>query len=108
MSPAPSDEAHDRSDFDPEPLWRHLVGEQLRMLRHDRHDSLLDVARRASMSAQYLSEIERGRKEPSSEMLAAVGAALDTTLLELTTAVAERLRGGTEVHAGGVEFRLAA
>lgn len=40
---------------------------------------------------QYLSEIERGRKEPSSEMIAAVAGALDVTLLDLTLAVAESI-----------------
>lgn len=75
-----------------EPLWRHLVGEQLRGLRHSRGETLQAVARRASVSPQYLSEVERGSKEPSSEMLAAIGASLDTTLLDLTRAVADRLQ----------------
>src|SRR5699024_12657069 len=42
---------------------------------------------------QYLSEIERGVKEPSSEMIAAVAGALGVTLLDLTVAVARRLSG---------------
>lgn len=75
-----------------EPLWRHLVGERLRELRHARGETLQRVARRASVSPQYLSEVERGSKEPSSEMLAAIGASLDTTLLDLTRAVADRLQ----------------
>ena len=74
------------------PLWRHLVGERLRELRHSRGETLQTVARRASVSPQYLSEVERGSKEPSSEMLAAIGASLDTTLLDLTRAVADRLQ----------------
>jgi transcriptional regulator with XRE-family HTH domain len=74
-----------------EPLWRHLVGEQLREIRQDRGESLREVARRARVSPQYLSEIERGGKEPSSEILAAIGASLDTSLLELTSGVVERL-----------------
>ena len=56
-----------------EPLWRELVGQVLRSRRIDRGETQRDVADRAGISVQYLSEIERGRKEPSSEMLAAVG-----------------------------------
>ncbi|ROS75512.1 helix-turn-helix domain-containing protein [Cellulomonas sp. PhB143] len=74
-----------------EPLWRHLLGERLRSLRHQRGETLDDVAIRAGVSAQYLSEIERGKKDPSSEMIAAVAGALDVTLLDLTQSVAEGL-----------------
>lgn len=81
------------SPFAPEPLWRDLVGEQLRCRRRALGDTLQDVAQRAGVSPQYLSEIERGRKEPSSEMLAAVAGALEVTLLDLTSGAAERLRG---------------
>lgn len=76
----------------PERLWRDVVGEELRAVRLGRRESLQTVAGRARISPQYLSEIERGSKEPSSEILAAVGDSLGTSLLELTTAVAERLR----------------
>jgi transcriptional regulator with XRE-family HTH domain len=73
-------------------LWRHVLGEQLRRLRHERGQTLIDTAAKAGVSPQYLSEMERGVKEPSSEMIAAVAGALDTTLIDLTSAVAERLR----------------
>jgi transcriptional regulator with XRE-family HTH domain len=75
----------------PERLWRQLVGEQLRSVRTSRGETLRDVAGRARVSPQYLSEIERGFKEPSSEILAAIGESLDTTLLDLTVGVAGRL-----------------
>ncbi|MFI6511567.1 helix-turn-helix domain-containing protein [Streptosporangium sp. NPDC050855] len=75
-----------------EPLWRHVLGERLRGLRHERGEKLSETARRAGVSPQYLSEIERGVKEPSSEMIAAVAGALDVTLVDLTLAVAESLR----------------
>jgi DNA-binding XRE family transcriptional regulator len=74
-----------------EPLWRELVGQVLRSRRTDRGETQRDVAERAGISVQYLSEIERGRKEPSSEMLAAVGGALDLPLVDLTRAVGQRL-----------------
>ncbi|WP_123937118.1 helix-turn-helix domain-containing protein [Curtobacterium sp. PhB137] len=76
----------------PEPLWRDVVGRELRARRRVRGDTLQDVARRAGVSPQYLSEMERGRKEPSSEMLAAVAGALESSLLDLTAAAAEQLR----------------
>lgn len=44
------------------------------------------------MSPQYLSEMERGIKEPSSEMIAAVAGALDSTLVDVASAIAENLR----------------
>ena len=74
-----------------EPLWRELLGEQLREIRLARGETLRGVAGKARVSPQYLSELERGGKEASSEILAAIGAALDTTLLDLTTGVASRL-----------------
>lgn len=76
----------------PEPLWREAVGDVLRRTRHERGERLADTARRSGVSPQYLSEIERGLKEPSSEMLAAVAGALDLTLVDLTSAVADDVR----------------
>jgi transcriptional regulator with XRE-family HTH domain len=76
----------------PEPLWREVLGERLRTLRRQRGRTLSQTAAQAGISPQYLSEIERGRKEPSSEMIAAVGGALGTTLVELTSQVTEDLR----------------
>ncbi|GAA5200458.1 helix-turn-helix transcriptional regulator [Microbacterium jejuense] len=96
---------------DPEPLWRDALGEQLRRLRHERGERLADTADRAGVSPQYLSEIERGLKEPSSEMIAAVAGALDVTLIELTAAVVDDLRSReTERAAVGCRaaFALAA
>ncbi|KQY98598.1 XRE family transcriptional regulator [Microbacterium sp. Root53] len=77
---------------EPDPLWRHLAGDRLRRMRRERGETLAEVARRAGISVQYLSEIERGRKEPSSEMVAAVLGALGGTLLDLTAGIAEDLR----------------
>lgn len=76
----------------PEPLWRHLLGDQLRRRRHDRGETLTETADVAGVSPQYLSEVERGLKEPSSEMIAAIAGALDTSLIDLTSAVADELR----------------
>ena len=68
---------------EPEPLWREALGQQLRSERRERGERIADVAERAGISAQYLSELERGCKDPSSEMLAAVAGALGLTVREL-------------------------
>lgn len=66
-----------------EPLWRHIVGDVLRRERHAQERTLKDVAEAARISMPYLSELERGRKEASSEVLAAVGHALGLGLADL-------------------------
>jgi len=76
----------------PEPLWREVLGRRLRALRQDQDETLAETAARAGISPQYLSEIERGRKEPSSEMIAALAGALGITLTGLTEQVARDLR----------------
>jgi DNA-binding XRE family transcriptional regulator len=75
-----------------EPLWREVLGRRLRVLRQEQQETLSETAGRAGISPQYLSEIERGRKEPSSEMIAALAGALGTTLIDLTEQVATDLR----------------
>lgn len=76
----------------PEPLWREAVGRELREVRQEQQRTLADVAQRSGVSIQYLSEVERGLKEPSSEILGAVGGALDLRLVDLTMRVARTLR----------------
>jgi len=75
-----------------EPLWREVLGQRLRVLRQEQRETLAETAGRAGVSPQYLSEVERGRKEPSSEMIAALAGALGTTLTGLTEQVAGDLR----------------
>lgn len=58
------------------PLLREAVGRVLRDERSAREERLVDVARQAAISPQYLSEIERGTKDPSSEVLRSVSGAL--------------------------------
>ena len=69
-----------------------MLGQRLRALRLEQQETLAETAGRAGISPQYLSEIERGRKEPSSEMIAALAGALGTTLIQLTEQVAGDLR----------------
>ena len=84
----------------PEPLWREVLGGRLRALRRRRRRTLSQIAAEAGISPQYLSEIERGRKEPSSEMIAAVAGALGTTLVDLTAQVTADLRGEQRLGRG--------
>ncbi|WP_182380032.1 helix-turn-helix transcriptional regulator [Nocardioides sp. WS12] len=69
----------------PEPLWREQVGQQLREQRVAAGWRLRDVAERAGVSIQYLSELERGLKDPSSELLAAIAGALGSTVREVAS-----------------------
>ncbi|MEU1516329.1 helix-turn-helix transcriptional regulator [Streptomyces sp. NPDC005811] len=66
-----------------EPLWRDLVGDVLRRERQSQERTLQDVADAARISMPYLSEVERGRKEASSEVLAAAAHALGLSLGDL-------------------------
>ncbi len=76
-----------------EPLWREVVGRELREERASAGRTLADVAGDAGVSTQYLSEVERGRKEPSSEVLSAVAGALGLRLVDLTGRVTRRMGG---------------
>jgi transcriptional regulator with XRE-family HTH domain len=78
-----------------------VLGQRLRALRLDQRETLAETAGRAGISPQYLSEIERGRKEPSSEMIAALAGALGTTLTGLTEQVAGDLRRQSGTSAAG-------
>jgi len=78
----------------PEPLWREALGRQLRAERCSRGERIADVAGRAGVSPQYVSEVERGRKDPSSEILSALAGAVDLTVRELTRRAGAHLSGG--------------
>ncbi|MEU9187232.1 helix-turn-helix transcriptional regulator [Streptomyces sp. NPDC048484] len=66
-----------------EPLWRDAVGDVLRRERLAQERTLKEVAETARISMPYLSELERGRKEASSEVLAAAAHALGLGLADL-------------------------
>ncbi|MEX3509865.1 helix-turn-helix transcriptional regulator [Kocuria carniphila] len=76
-------------------LWRESVGEMLREERLDRGERIADVASRAGVAPQYLSEIERGRKDPSSEIFSAVAGALDLTVGEVARRAASNVDRGS-------------
>ncbi|MCG5452519.1 MULTISPECIES: helix-turn-helix domain-containing protein [Micromonospora] len=80
-------------------LLRRVIGDALRARRQGQQRTLREVSTAANVSLGYLSEIERGHKEPSSELLAAIcdalGARLSELLLEVsdTVALAEQMPG---------------
>lgn len=75
----------------PQKLWREALGETAREIRKNRGERISDVADRAGISPQYLSEIERGVKDPSSEILHAVSGALGVTTSKLTRQASYRV-----------------
>ncbi len=80
-------------------LLRRVIGDALRSRRQAQHRTLREVSTAANVSLGYLSEIERGQKEASSELLAAICEALGARLSELlrdvssTVATAEQVDG---------------
>ncbi len=94
-----------RTSPTPDVRLRDVVGEVLRDQRHEQERTLADVAAAAAVSLAYLSEVERGRKEISSDLLDAVTGALDITLIDVLERSVERLRTRME---GGSGFELRA
>src|ERR1700746_1514134 len=88
----PQPEPRPRERQTQEPLWREVLGRRLRVLRQEQQETLSETAARAGISPQSLSEIERGRKGTSREMIAPRAGALGTTLIALTEHVAGALR----------------
>ncbi len=72
-------------------LVRQEIGEVLRDVRLQKGRTLRQVAGRASVALGYLSEVERGQKEASSEILASVAEALDTPISVIMREVGDRL-----------------
>lgn len=68
---------------------RRLIGDVLRRRRVEQGRTLREVSAAAQVSLGYLSEVERGRKEASSELLAAISGALDLPLSEVLREVSE-------------------
>lgn len=72
-------------------LMREEIGDVLRDFRLQKGRTLRQVAGDASVALGYLSEVERGQKEASSEILASVAEALDTPLSIILGEVSQRL-----------------
>ncbi|GAB19089.1 putative Xre family DNA-binding protein [Gordonia effusa NBRC 100432] len=73
-------------------LLREALGDTLRQARTDQGRTLREVSTNARVSLGYLSEVERGQKEASSELLASICDALDVELADLLLAAGEALR----------------
>ncbi|WP_199730227.1 helix-turn-helix domain-containing protein [Amycolatopsis panacis] len=69
-------------------LLREAIGDRLRHARTNQRRTLRDISRAARVSLGYLSEVERGQKEASSELLASICEALELPLGELLHKVA--------------------
>lgn len=82
------------------PKTRHAIGDVLRTERHDQDRTLADVAEEAAVSLPYLSEVERGRKEVSSDVLEAVADALEISVADVLERAADRLRTGRSGSSG--------
>jgi transcriptional regulator with XRE-family HTH domain len=72
-------------------LLRSLLGSVLRQQRLRQGRTLRDVSASAQVSLGYISEVERGQKEASSELLAAICSALDVPLSDVLREVSEQM-----------------
>jgi transcriptional regulator with XRE-family HTH domain len=72
-------------------VLRQVIGDELRRRRQDQGRTLRDVSGAASVSLGYLSEVERGQKEASSELLAAICDALEVPLSDVLASVSNQV-----------------
>ncbi|GAA4922129.1 MULTISPECIES: helix-turn-helix domain-containing protein [Nesterenkonia] len=72
-------------------VLRQEIGDVLRSIRQSEGRTLRDVSHDARVSLGYLSEVERGQKEASSELLASICTALNVPLAVMLFQVAERI-----------------
>lgn len=79
-------------------LLREVIGDVLRRARVEQGRTLREVSDDARVSLGYLSEVERGRKEASSELLSAICGALEVPLSQVLSEAGEEL-GRQEVAA---------
>ncbi len=78
-------------------LMREMLGETLRELRRNEALTLRDVSGAARVSLGYLSEVERGQKEASSELLNAICHALDVPLSDVLRLVSDKVEAHESV-----------
>lgn len=84
------------------PLVREVIGDVLRRARTSQGRTLREVSDSARVSLGYLSEVERGRKEPSSELLNAICDALELSVSSVLTGAGERMASAEERAAKSV------
>lgn len=83
-------------------LLRQEIGDVLRGARRQQGRTLREVSSVARVSLGYLSEVERGQKEPSSELLASICGALDVPLSSVLRLVTERVAAAESLTMGDV------
>jgi len=105
-SPEPAQPGPTRLRTLSEPLLREAIGEALRRERLRQRRTLREVAEEAQVSLAFLSEIERGRKEASSEVLAAVSRALGLRLIDLVARTGRELQTVLALAAAPAPVRL--
>lgn len=88
------------------PTLREAIGDVLRTERAEQERTLAEVADDAAVSLPYLSEVERGVKDVSSEVLTSIAEALELPLDVLLDRTADRLRIGTQRDTG-IQLRAA-
>ncbi|MFT4147215.1 MAG: helix-turn-helix transcriptional regulator [Micrococcaceae bacterium] len=81
-----------------EPLLREVTGDVLRSVRNHKGRTLREVSKDSKVSLGYLSEVERGKKEASSELLAAICAAMGIPVYTLLRIIADRLEMQSKVQ----------
>lgn len=84
-------------------LLREVIGDVLRRARISQGRTLREVSDTARVSLGYLSEVERGRKEASSELLSAICDALDVRLSDVLADAAGQLAGQERASTGGAD-----
>lgn len=89
-------------------LLREALGDSLRRVRTQQGRTLREVSTGARVSLGYLSEVERGQKEASSELLAAICDALDVEIADLLLDVGNAMRPAETVAAEVAEAALTA
>lgn len=72
-------------------VLRRVIGDELRRRRQRQGRTLRDVSAAARVSLGYLSEVERGQKEASSELLAAICGALEVPLSDVLRSVSDEV-----------------
>lgn len=91
--PGPAGKIPDAADRPTRTLLRTVLGDVLRRTRLEQGRTLADVAEAAKVSMPYLSEVERGRKEASSEVLASICEALRIDLTDVLAMAGSDLIG---------------
>lgn len=87
-------------------VLRNVIGDELRRRRQDQGRTLRDISGAASVSLGYLSEVERGQKEASSELIAAICGALDVSLSDIFASVSSQMAQAES--AATIEFPIPA